>query len=131
LSPTKLAAAGPIYKIMDSDGRVSYSASPPPDSGQRVQEVKIRGAKDEAPPAAEESAAVRQAARTRAVAESQQRLIRAKATLEQAKIQSPDDWQVQQGGKRVLSAAYLSRVAAAESDVEAAERALDEARRGP
>ena len=128
---SQLAAAGAVYKIMDSNGRVTYSASPPPDGGQSVQELKIQGAKEEAMPAPEESGAVRQENRARELAQAQQQLIRAKATLEQAKIQGPDDWQVQQGGKRVLSATYMSRVAAAESEVETAERALEEVRRRP
>lgn len=132
LGSASLADAGPVYKIIDAEGRVSYSASPPAGDGQRVEQVRIRGAQ-EAPPAAPptDNLLASSQARARAVAEAQQGLIRAKADLEQAKIQGKDDWLTQPGGNRVLTAAYLNRVAAAEAEVEKAERALAKARQTP
>ncbi len=122
------ARAGAIYKIVDSEGRVTYSAKPPVADGQRVQQLKIHDGMEE-PPEPAQNDAVRQEARVKAVAAAQQAMIRAKAALEQAKIQSPEDWETKSEGRRVLSAAYFNRVSAAEAEVEMTERALEQARK--
>ena len=125
------ADAGSIYKSVGPDGKVTYSASPPTDSGQRVEQIEIRQEGTVAnPPAPIETEPPPPQPSPKAIAAAQQALIRAKAALEQAKIQSAEDWQEQPGGERVLSAAYFRRIAQAETEVVSAERALQQARAG-
>jgi hypothetical protein len=130
-----LASAGshplaePVYKTVDAEGRVTYSSRPPAQGTPHVEKVKIHGEPDSnepAPPVVDPAAA--RAARTQAIAAAQQRAIRAKAALEQAKIQDGSDWVSQPDSSRVLSAEYFKRVAAAERDVESTERDLAQAR---
>jgi hypothetical protein len=129
LAPT--AGAGSVYKAVDAEGRVTYSAKPPAADGQHVEQIKVPGGPDDALAEPDPGGQARQQARAKAISAAQQQVIRAKAALEQAKIQSPEDWQTQPGSGRVLSAAYFNRVTAAEGEVETAERALEEARKQP
>ncbi|MBS1201560.1 MAG: hypothetical protein H6R22_69 [Chromatiaceae bacterium] len=138
--------ADAVYKSVDAEGRVTYSSAPPPvGSARQVQELRIQpgpaaadtnaadqrlralpeGGQD---PGIEQAAAATQ--RQGVIATAQQELIRAKAELEQAKIQGDGDWQDPVGGGRVLSESYFKGVADAEAGVEAAEKALQRARQG-
>jgi hypothetical protein len=139
-----------VYKSVDSEGNVTYSGTPPPaGTAREVEELAIDPDPEPDPesgnpntgipdaqgpePSGQErssAAAEARAQRQDAVSAAQQDLIRAKAELEQAKIPGDGDWQWLVRGGRVLSAAYFERVAAAESRVEAAEQALQAARRG-
>lgn len=126
------ADAGPVYKAVDAQGNVTYSARPPVGEGQHVEEIEIRGEhRGTIVPTLDEGRDGARQRRGEAVSAAQQALIRAKAALEQAKIQDKGDWDTQSDGRRVLSAAYFSRVSAAEAQVQSAERALSQARRGP
>ena len=135
-----------VYKSVDSEGNVTYSGTPPPaGTAGEVEELDIDpdpvtgdpnagtpNAQGSEPSGLERSSAAAEARAQRqdAVSAAQQDLIRAKAELEQAKIPGDGDWQWLVRGGRVLSAAYFERVAAAEARVEAAEQALQAARRG-
>lgn len=139
--PTR-SLAEEIFKSIDAQGNVTYSAKPPPaGSGEQVQTLTI----DPGPTNADQNAAHKRqldaeqelqrnsnaSAKTRQsqeVSAAQQALIQAKAELEQAKIQTDDDWQYLATGGRVLSQSYFSRIAAAEAQVEAREKALQQAR---
>lgn len=142
---SQASSAETIYRSIDANGNVTYSSSPPPgSSAERIEQVPIapgpspaqqrnaeqraleieREARSQAAPApqAREPAA--------AVAEAEQNLARARASLEQAKVKRDDDWQWLASGGRVLSERYFNRVSAAEAEVQAAEDALRQARRG-
>jgi hypothetical protein len=131
LGPGQLANAASVYKTVDPDGRVTYSSRPPPDEGKRVEQIRIHGSAPDLPAEPQESESARQQSRASAVAAAQRELFLTMAALEQAKIQSAEDWQEQTPGKRVLSAAYFKRVTAAAAEVESAQRALDQARAAP
>ncbi len=141
------APADAIFKSVDAEGRVTYSSTPPAaGSAKRVEEMQIAPTPPSAGGAspaqrartpdsgAEERQRLREAAakeRSERIAAAQQDLIRAKAELEQAKIQGDGDWQYLVRGGRVLSESYFQRITAAEARVQAAEKALQGARRGP
>jgi hypothetical protein len=135
-----------VYKSVDAEGRVTYSATPPSERGtERVEELDL-----EPGPTPEEQQAAHQrmrgnaaasqtvqdqreaerAKRSAAVSAAQQELIRARADLEQAKIPGDSDWQHLAKGGRVLSANYFARLTAAEDRVAKAEEALQAAREG-
>jgi hypothetical protein len=140
------AWAEAVYKSVDADGKITYSSTPPPaGSAREVEELQILPG----PTSAEEDAAARreralegveqkreneraatEKRRGAAIAAAQQDLIRAKADLEQAKIQGDGDWQYLVSGGRVLSGSYFERIADAEAKVEAAEKALQRTRQG-
>ena len=142
-APGLLAQA--VYKSVDAEGNVTYSGSlPPAGSAREVEALAIDAdpAPAESEAASERMQALEQASQQRAnaaaesraerqqaISAAQQDLIRAKAELEQSKIQGDGDWQWLARGGRVLSAAYFERVAAAEAQVAAAEKALEAARR--
>ena len=141
-----LAHAQAVYRSVDAEGNVTFSDTPPAaDTAREVQQITLDPGPDQdarnaahdrmrafeqAEQARVNRAEEQAAARKAAVAEAQQAVIRAKAELEQAKIQGDGDWQWIAGGGRVLSAAYFERVAAAEARVEAAEKDLAAARSG-
>jgi len=140
------AAAQTVYKSVDAQGRITYSEEPPQQADPlTVEEVKI------APGPTEEQRmeAMRRAqqieATTRAAAEArdieskeqqgdladaQEKLRRAELELEEAKIQSDDDWQYLATGGRVLKQSYLDRVRNAERKVQEAQDAAQTAKRG-
>ena len=135
LAVSNAAGAQAIYKSVDTQGRVTYSAAPPPQgvTGQ-VKEMQIQrdpGTAPAPPPSATGSpdAQAIAAQRTNAIKQAQQEVIRATAELEQTKIQGKDDWQAGPNGNKVLSARYTNRVTEAQAKVEAAEQALKRARR--
>lgn len=135
-----------VYKSVDADGRVTYSATPPSESGTaQVQELELQpGPNPQDQQAAHQrmrsNAAANQqsqdrreaerAKRAAAVSAAQQALIRAQADLEQTKIPGDSDWQHLAKGGRVLSAGYYARLTAAEDRVAKAEEALQAAREG-
>jgi len=135
-----------VYKSIDAQGRVTYSSQPPPTgSAKQVEEVQIQPGPTsaDADAAVQRLRALEQASQNReseqaaaanergsAIATAQNELIRAKAELEQAKIQADGDWQYLVRGGRVLSESYFQRVAEAEARVEAAEKSLERARQG-
>ena len=133
-------ASGPvgadaIYKSVDTEGKVTYSAAPPPPgSARRVEEVRIeQGAT--APPPQDAGTAKPPGPRpdpkqrSPAVQQAQKDLLRAQAEFGQTKIQEKTDWETGPTGEKIPSAAYTARVAAAQAKVEAADQALKRARR--
>jgi hypothetical protein len=138
-------SAEPIYRSIDANGNVTYSSSPPPDSGaERVEQVPIapgpsaaqqrsaeqRALEIERDSSSQAAPAPRARGPVAGVAQAEQDLARARANLEQARVQRDDDWQWLASGGRVLSERYFNRVSAAEAEVQAAEDALRQARRG-
>ncbi|HYN77302.1 MAG TPA: DUF4124 domain-containing protein [Lamprocystis sp. (in: g-proteobacteria)] len=129
------AGADAIYKSVDADGRVTYSAAPPPQgSTGQVKEMQIQrdpGTESRSPPVEADApdAKALAAQRANAIKQAQQDLIRATAELEQVKIQGKDDWTLGTNGKKVLSADYTNRVIQAQAKVEAAQQVLKRARR--
>jgi hypothetical protein len=139
------AGAETVYKSVDEQGNVTYSSTPPPGGAEVVEQVPIAPP----PPQSEVQAAeerMRQleieSARsdrerreskeqqTQSVAAAEAELTKARAELEDAKIQGDDDWQYLAAGGRVLKQSYLDRVERAEKRVQAAEDALRKARSG-
>lgn len=128
LVATGTVYADAIYKSVDAEGNVTYSTTPPTQGkGQRVQELRIQTGPT-APPPETTPATPNPEQQAAAIRTAQQALIRAKAELEQTKIQGNGDWQPGANGGKVLSAEYTNRVAAAEAQVEAAEQDLQRAR---
>ena len=133
-----------VYKWVDANGKVSYSAAPPPDataaqpiaiqSGpgpeRRAQaEARLRRMQEESQ-SLEASRREAQEARQAAVDERERTLMEAKRDLAEARVQQPEDWQtIADGGGRFLTEAYFERVRAAEEVVKDAEEALARARR--
>jgi hypothetical protein len=138
------AGAETVYKSIDAQGNVTYSASPPsPRSGEIVETVPIAP-----PPSEEQQKAAEERVRqleiesargdrereklekeqTESLSAAEKELQEARAALRDAKIQGDDDWQYLAAGGRVLKQSYLDRVAKAEQRVREAEEAMRRAR---
>ncbi|MCG6861315.1 MAG: DUF4124 domain-containing protein [Chromatiaceae bacterium] len=143
---TFTATAQTVYKSVDADGKVTYSAAPPPDAAaEMVEKVPIApGPTDQQRSAAEnrtkelesvtESAEQEREAQdtesAEAASSAEQELRRARIALQEAQIQGDDDWQYLASGGRVLKQSYLDGVAEAKRRVQEAEKALRSARSG-
>lgn len=146
LTPCTSTLAEEVFKSVDAEGRVTYSATPPDDgSATVVEELQLKPAPSREDRNAarqryrDQSAANQQSTqqrtnrreqRDKAVAAAQQQLIKAQANLEQAKIPGNDDYQRLITGARVLNESYRNRVAEAEKQVAEAQAAVDAARQG-
>ncbi|WP_295392823.1 DUF4124 domain-containing protein [uncultured Thiodictyon sp.] len=133
-----LAVAGPvgaeaIFKSVDAEGRVTYSAAPPAGGARTVQELQVRTGAPDAPGETKTPATpppeTAPTPNPDQVRQAQQAVIQATAELEQTKIHGAEDWQVTPGGDRISTPDYERRVAAAQQKVQAAEAALERARR--
>jgi hypothetical protein len=128
-----------VFRSVDAEGNVTFSATPPaPGTARQVDEVPLLpGPTPEAQEAADqrvralmEETERRRQARSAAQpsdeerAAAEQELEQALADLEEARIQRDDDWQQIANGGRFLSPRYFERVEQAEQRVEAARRAL-------
>ena len=143
LGAPSLALAEEIYKSVDADGNVTYSAVPPeeavdtqtvsvPDAPSEVQqqeavqrEKQLQGAADSL--ARERSARDRQ--RGEMVQDVEKVRDQAKAQLEQAQVKQDSDWQGLAGGGRRLNESYFERVQNAEENLRQAEEAVSKTRR--
>jgi hypothetical protein len=139
-------SAQTVYKSVDSQGRVTYSSSPPPEAAtemveavplapgptpEQQQEAAKRARDLEAITRAEDAQRQAQTKKgTTAATEARQELRDAQIALQEARIQGDDDWQYLAAGGRVLKQSYLDRVDAAEKRVKQAEKALRSARSG-
>jgi hypothetical protein len=132
-----------VYKSVDAQGRVTYSAKPPTDvRADRVERVPIApGPTEHQRQAAEKrSKALRAATQkvekvrgerdvkaSRDAAVAKRELKKAEAALQEAKLKGDDDWQYLSTGGRVLKQDYLDRVKEAEQAVQQARRSVREA----
>jgi hypothetical protein len=139
-------AGAQVYKSVDAEGRVTYSATPPPQEDAAVveqvplapgpSEAERREAEQRVQAIGRELTRTEQERRTQAsqgrggVAEAEQALQQARSDLEQAKVQRLDDWQYLSGGGRVLKQSYLDRVQRAQQAVKTAEDAVRKTRAG-
>jgi len=129
-----LAWSEPIYKSVDSEGRVSFSSKPPVGARQ-VEEIQIQPG----PTAAEIEATKARANRTieqaqesdspvekrrQAKMAASEKLRDAQGALEKATVIQPEDWQHLAGGRRHLKQSYFDRVKHYEVAVEKATKAL-------
>jgi hypothetical protein len=132
-----------IYKSVDAQGNITYSATPP-DSAVRTSEIPVEAGPSEADRREAEQrerqlerAATRaktdldvgRARRVSRVTAAEQELELARSRLEEARTQHDTDWQGLVQGGRHLKAEYFARVEAAEEAVRQAEEALTKARR--
>jgi hypothetical protein len=139
LAGTHALAQETVFRSVDADGNVTFSATPPPPGAARqVEEVQILpGPTPEAQEAADqrvralvEETERRRQARAEAQAPDEERaaaereLQQALADLEEARVQRDDDWQQIANGGRFLAPRYFERVEQAEQRVEEARRAL-------
>lgn len=140
------AGAETVYKSVDAQGKVTYSSTPPPPgNAEAIEEVPIAPP----PPESQRKQAEEQMRQLEidiargerereerrkktadSTADAENELQKAQVELEEAKIQSDDDWQYLATGGRVLRQSYLDRVSKAEQRVKAAEQSLHGARSG-
>ncbi len=129
-----LATSGPIYKSVDSEGRVSFSSKPPAGARQ-VEEIPIQPG-----PTAEQIEATKTRAnrtleqaeksespaakRRQATMAASEKVRNAQAALDKAKIIQPEDWQHLANGKWHLKQSYFDRVKEHEAVIEKAKKAL-------
>jgi hypothetical protein len=134
-----------VYKSVDEQGRVTYSSSPPPAAAEdMVEKVEIapgptqQQKRDAVQRARELQSSNRNAEqqrreqlerRSQSAFAADRELREARIALEEARIQSDDDWQYLAAGGRVLKQSYLDRVNAAERRLQQAEKAASDARR--
>ena len=146
LAFTWTAGAETVYKSVDPQGKVTYSSSPPADTGKEmVEAIPIApGPTEEERREADQrnrelQKAVRQAEQQRreqaenraeTVSDAERELRNAEVALQETRIQGDDDWQYLATGGRVLKQSYLDRVAEAEQKVKEAEKRLRGARSG-
>ncbi len=137
-----LLSADEVYRTVDEAGNVTYTdvppegdASaerielPPPPSAESLRETEQRNL--ELKKAAEEAKRARQKQqreRESRISEARKRLAEAEAQLQEAKVIQDEDRQNLAGGKRRIHPDYFERVKQAEAKVEAARKALREAR---
>lgn len=138
------AVADTVYKSVDDQGNVTYSAEPPKASeAKRVEEIRVGDGPSEEEQAEalqrmremeltverlEQERMLEAQAQDAAVAAARAELEEAQAALEQAREMSPDDWQRIVTGGRTPKPSYFERVDRAEQRVQAAEQALREVR---
>lgn len=134
--------AGEVYRTVDDEGNVTFTDSPPegdaraervelppPPSPERLRESEQRN--QDIRRAAQEAKRERiqkQSQRESLVAEARKRLAEAEARLQEAKVIQDEDRQNLAGGKRRIHPDYFERVEQAEAEVEAARKALRQAR---
>ena len=134
LSCYSLATSEPIYKSVDSEGRVSFSSKPPVGARQ-VEEIPIQPG-----PTAEQIEVTRARAnrtleqakksespaakRRQATMAASGKVRNAQAALDKAKIIQPEDWQHLANGKRHLKQSYFDRVKEHEAVIAKAKKAL-------
>jgi len=134
LTCCSLACSEPIYKSVDSEGRVSFSSKPPAGARQ-VEQIQIQPG----PTAAQIEATKARAKRTieqaqergspaeekrQAKMAASEKVRDAQTALEKAKVIQPEDWQHLAGGGRHLKQSYFDRVKHYEAAVEKATKAL-------
>lgn len=135
--------AAEIYRSVDAQGRVSYSATPPRDAAasetvnlppapsvEQVEAARQRAAAIGA--AAEQQSAQRQQwrqAKNQRLQEAEQRVQKARTNLEQLRVPQDADWIKNPGGGRRLSADYHQRLQTAEQSARDAEDTLSRTRR--
>lgn len=139
LAAAPAAAQQTVFRSVDAQGNVTFSATPPPSGAvQDVEEVEIRpGPTPEAQEAADQRLRTlideterRRQERAEAQTPNPERLAAEQALqqalqdLEEARVQRDEDWQQISGGGRFLAPRYFERVEQAEQRVEAARRAL-------
>ncbi|MGH8602220.1 MAG: DUF4124 domain-containing protein [Gammaproteobacteria bacterium] len=128
------ACSEPIYKSVDSEGRVTFSSKPPVGARQ-VEEIQIQRGPTAAQIEATKARAnrtIEQAQERRSPAEerrqtkvaAREKLRDAQAALEKAKVIQPEDWQHLAGGGRHLKQSYFDRIKEHEAAVEKATKAL-------
>jgi multidrug resistance efflux pump len=137
------SGAEPVYKSIDAEGNVTYSATPttqavtttpinidPAPSAERKQQA-IQRQQEWQRSARDASNAInsRREQRAQALEQAKQALEQARQSLAEASVQQTDDWQGKAGGGRHLKASYFARVQQAQAAVELAERNLARARR--
>ena len=138
------AAAETVFRHVDEQGNVSFSATPPPPgTALEVEAIEIApGPTPEQREAAEQRArdlmeeterrrlerAQPRAAMPAERAAAEQELQQALTELDEARVQRDDDWQHVKGRGRFLAPRYFERVEKAEQRVEAARRALQSLR---
>mgnify|MGYP001546690587 FL=1 len=128
-----------VYRSVDEQGNVSYSGEPPanaqavetisvdpgPSADQRREAEKRASEMEQAAQGAVESASESEA-RRQMVREAQENLMSAEKALEEAKVVGPGDRKGTASGGSRLTEAYQERVEAAEADVAAARKNLQE-----
>ncbi|MGH6636616.1 MAG: DUF4124 domain-containing protein [Gammaproteobacteria bacterium] len=134
LACCSLAYSEPIYKSVDSEGRVSFSSKPPVGARQ-VEEIQIQpgptadqieATKARAKRTIEQAQKSESPAQKRRQAKmaASEKLREAQAALEKAKVIQPEDWQHLAGGGRHLKQSYFDRVKHYEAAAEKATKAL-------
>jgi thioesterase domain-containing protein len=135
-------SADEVYRTVDEAGNVTFTDTPPegdakaervelppPPSTERLRQSEQRNR--EILRAAEEAKQERlkqKSQREASISEAKKRLAAAETRLEQAKVIQDEDRQNLAGGKRRIHPDYFERVKQAEAEVEAARKALREAR---
>ncbi|MGH8610625.1 MAG: DUF4124 domain-containing protein [Gammaproteobacteria bacterium] len=138
LACCSVACSEPIYRSVDSEGRVTFSSKPPVGARQ-VEEMQIQPG----PTATQIEATKARAMRTieqaqkrespteerrQAKTAASEKLRDTQTALEKAKVIQPQDWQSLAGGGRHLKQSYFDRVKAYEATVEKATKELDAVR---
>jgi preprotein translocase subunit SecF len=144
-----VAAADEVYKSIDAQGRVTYSAKPPPSaSDEMVEEVKIRpGPTEEQVQQAEQQAkalqeltqqtqeqrqeqrqAQEQAKTLKDLSKAEQELRDATSVLKEAKEVQPGSYYYPGGAEPVLVPQHRERVEAARQKVQQAKEAAQATR---
>lgn len=140
-------AADTLYKSVDAEGRVTYSSQPPlgavrteplplpddePSEAERqdaLRRADETGARLDELAREREELQQRQSADQQGINEALQARDAARTRLEESRIQRDEDWQATAKGGRFLKDGYFQRVQEAEQALQAAEVALDKARR--
>ncbi|MEJ2694837.1 MAG: DUF4124 domain-containing protein [Candidatus Thiodiazotropha sp.] len=131
-----------IYRSEDAEGNITFTDNPLPNDPtlERVElppgpsEESLRHTEQrnrEIQNAVNESERKRQQyqqGRQARIKEAEERLAKAEANLSKAKVIQDEDRQHLAGGKRRIQPGYFERVKAAEAQLEAARKALKEAR---
>jgi TolA-binding protein len=140
-----VAAADEVYKSIDAQGRVTYSAKPPPSaSDEMVEEVKIRpGPTEEQVQQAEQQAkalqeltqqtqeqrqAQEQAKTLKDLSKAEQELREATSVLNEAEETQPGGYYYPGGEEPVLGPEHRERVEAARQKVQQAKEAAQATR---
>ena len=140
--PALAAMGDDIYRSKDAKGNITFTDNPSPNDPtlERVEipagpsEESLRHTEQrnrEIQNAVNESERKRQQYqqdRQARIKEAEDRLAKAEAKLSKAKVIQDEDRQNLAGGKRRIHPDYFARVKAAEAEVEAARKALKEAR---
>lgn len=140
--PAIVVMADDIYRSKDAEGNITFTDNPSPNdpSLERVElppgpsEESLRHSEQRnreiqnAVNNSERKRVQQQQDRQARIKEAEDKLAKAEAKLSQARVIKDEDRQNLAGGKRRIHPDHFTRVKAAEAEVEAARKALKEAR---